>query len=85
MLIVRSLAQGLLPTMMITYVGLDLGVDTAVLTNSVAPKIHLRQSRVITAFSVGEDLEAVADNGSENVNSDDSESAVLDITKREDC
>ena len=31
--------------MMLTYVGLDLGVDTSVLTNSVAPKFHLRQRR----------------------------------------
>jgi hypothetical protein len=29
--------------MMLTYVGLDLGVDTSVLTNSVAPKFYLRQ------------------------------------------
>jgi hypothetical protein len=29
--------------MMLTYVGLDLGVDTSILTNSVAPKFHLRQ------------------------------------------
>jgi hypothetical protein len=29
-------AQGLLPTMMITYIGLDLGVDTSVVTNSAS-------------------------------------------------
>jgi hypothetical protein len=28
---------------MIAYVGLDLGVDTSVVTNSVAPKLHLRE------------------------------------------
>ena len=28
---------------MIAYVGLDLGVDTSEVTNSFAPKFHLRQ------------------------------------------
>jgi methylglyoxal synthase len=28
---------------MIAYVGLDLGVDTSVVTNSVAPKLYLRK------------------------------------------
>jgi hypothetical protein len=28
---------------MIAYVGLDLGVDTDLVTNSVAPKHHLRE------------------------------------------
>jgi hypothetical protein len=28
---------------MIAYVGLDLGVDTSTVTNSFAPKLHLRK------------------------------------------
>jgi hypothetical protein len=28
---------------MIAYVGFDLGVDTSVVTNSFAPKLHLRK------------------------------------------
>ena len=35
--------QGLLPTLMIAYVGLDLGVDTSVVTNSVTQESHLRK------------------------------------------
>jgi hypothetical protein len=30
---------------MIAYVGLDLGVDTSVVTNSFAPKLHLRDGQ----------------------------------------
>jgi hypothetical protein len=47
---------------MITYVGLDLGVKTAVLTNSVAPRIHLRQPRAVAAVNVAGDLEAAGYN-----------------------
>jgi hypothetical protein len=28
---------------MIAYVGFDLGIDTSVVTNSFAPKLHLRK------------------------------------------
>jgi hypothetical protein len=38
------MSQGLLPTLMIAYVGLDLGVNTSVVTNSFAPKFELRKS-----------------------------------------
>jgi hypothetical protein len=30
---------------MLVYVGLNLGVDTEVVTNSFAPKMHLRTNR----------------------------------------
>jgi hypothetical protein len=38
--------------MMLTYVGLDLGVDTSVLTNSCAPKFGLRQRGAINSNSL---------------------------------
>jgi hypothetical protein len=40
--------------MMLTYVGLDLGVDTSVLTNSVAPKNEIRKHRAATLTLAGE-------------------------------
>jgi hypothetical protein len=40
--------------MMLTYVGLDLGVDTSVLTNSVAPKNELRKHRAANLSLAGE-------------------------------
>jgi hypothetical protein len=52
--------------MMLTYVGLDLGVDTSVLTNSVAPKFHLRQCHAAN-------LNGVA---SENCISDDADGGI---------
>jgi hypothetical protein len=49
--------------MMLTYVGLDLGVDTSVLTNSVAPKFNLRQRHAANCNGVA----------SENCISDDAD------------
>ena len=44
--------------MMLTYVGLDLGADTSVLTNSVAPKFQISQRRAANLNDVVSDLES---------------------------
>jgi hypothetical protein len=44
---------------MLVYVGLNLGVDTEVVTNSFAPKMHLRKNRQGEAedLNAGRDME----------------------------
>jgi hypothetical protein len=67
---------------MITYVGLELGVDTAVLTNSVAPRMHLRQPRAVAALNVAGDLETAEYNLSGDADSP-SERPIHSIMNRE--
>jgi hypothetical protein len=45
---------------MIAYVGLDLGVDTSVVTNSFAPKLYLRKERNLRIDTEqGQDTESI--------------------------
>ena len=52
-----DISQGLLPTLMIVYVGLDLGVNTDKVTNSLAPKMNI-QKRLIHLNRNEVDLES---------------------------
>jgi hypothetical protein len=54
-----TISQGLLPTLMIAYVGLDLGVDTSVVTNSVAPKLYLRKRNMEAGAEPGQNTETI--------------------------
>jgi hypothetical protein len=61
---------------MIAYVGLDLGVNTSVVTNSFAPKLHLR-----TPLEHNLEVEAEQGHSMETVNQ---LSVVLDIQPDDD-